>query len=148
MKNILILLTFILLPTIFNELNAQIFSTKSEIIKLKGTDYKIGYTDSGNEYILYTKFGETKRGETYIYAEQFIFVEIEGTDQPVCIIKKIYEQEKRINEIIDIMKKNYVQLSYLKFKDYASSFIYDIEIKDTDEGEKLCVITIYHDSEE
>lgn len=129
------------------DLNAQIFSTKNEIIQLKGKDYTTNFTDDGNEYMLYINEDVNRHGETYYYSEVFILYKVKNIDEPICLTKKLFQPSYLINEIVPILKRDYVEIGYLKFKDYETDMIYDVELK---EGEdyKFCIITIYHDNKE
>lgn len=129
------------------KLDAQVLRSKSEVIELKGNEYTSGFTKEGNEYLLFTQVGEDKYGDTYPYAEQYIFYELENMEEPICIIKKIFEPSSMINEIVPILKRDYAELSYLKFKDYETNMIYKVDLLEIDDT-KYCTITIYFDKNE
>jgi hypothetical protein len=148
MKILFKTLAIFMLIAASTQLNAQIFSTKSEIINLKGTNYEKGYTNDGYEYLLYILEGTDKYGESYYYAAKYILFEIEDLEEPMCLVKEIIEPKNRVNEIVATLKKDYVELDYLKYKDYETDMIYDVSFFEIEDGSEFCLITIYHDTKE
>lgn len=131
-----LVLLFALLLSTAN--HAQLLKTKREIIREYGTDFISRVTDEGYSYFAYESYMKTKASGVYKQIKLFGFIRIANED--VCFIVMVIEPLSEINNNIKMLNNKFVKIGEMKWKDYATNYVYSIEIK-----EDLCVLTIGFD---
>lgn len=119
---------------------AQLFQTRSEIIKDKGYNYTTGVTDDGTKYIRYDKEMNTKASGSYTQAKVIYFTKLDD-GREICYMWKILEPSSETNSNVAYYKSKFVETAYMQWKDYEINVIYDIVVKDG-----VCVITAWYDN--
>jgi hypothetical protein len=115
--------------------------TRSDIIKETGYDYESGTTDDGTKYIVYQKELTTEQSGTYTRHKVIYFTTLDdGTE--ICNFWKVLEPSSETNPIVAYFKKNMVEVDYMKWKDYESGVLYEIEVEDG-----ICIINAWYDFE-
>lgn len=117
----------------------QIFQTKSEIIKESGYDYESGTTNDGVEYILYEKRYNSEQSGNFTQ-HIIAYFTTQDTKEEICDFYRLIEPSSETNSNVAFLKKNMVEIDYMKWKDYENNVIYQIEIEDG-----LCVTVIWYD---
>ena len=122
-------------------LNAQVGSTKAEIIKEFGTTFEEDKTtDDETPYIVYEKEFETNASGKYIRKSAFYFTENKSKEL-ICFLRKIIEPTSEINAFVKYYNgKGYVKINELKWKNYENNMVYELEI---DDGS--CILSVYRD---
>ena len=119
----------------------QIGQNRRDIIKEKGYDYKPGTADDGTKYISYKEEFTTEQSGTYTRLKAIYFTTIDdGTD--ICHYWRIYEPSSETNPWVSYFKKRFVEVDYMKWKDYESNIIYELDVEDID---GICIITAWYD---
>ena len=119
----------------------QILQTRSDIIKEYGYDYESGVTDDGTKYIYYDKEVTTEQSGKYTQCKAIYFTKLDdGTE--ICKFWRILEPKSETNPNVSYMKKNFVEVDYMKWKDYETGILYKIEVE-----EGLCITTAWYDFE-
>lgn len=119
----------------------QIGHSRSEIIKEKGYDYESGTTDDGTKYISYEEDVTTEQSGTYTQLKVIYFITTDdGTE--TCVGYRILEPSSETNTNVALLKKSFVEIDYMKWKDYEKEIIYTIEVK-----EGVCILTASFDFE-
>lgn len=118
---------------------AQLSYTRSEIIKEKGNDYESGATDDGRKSIMYNEhFNSEKSGNFTRFS--FFFFKTLANGKEICNLIRIIDPSSETNSNVGYFKKNLIEIDYMKWKDYESNVIYQIELVDG-----LCMTSIYYD---
>jgi len=119
---------------------AQLYQKRADIIEDLGDNFTADSTDDGTKYILYEKEYTTDASGTYTRNKIIYFVELEdGTE--ICNMWKIIEPSSETNSNVKYFRnQDYVFLGSMQWKDYESSILYDIIVKDG-----FCIITAIYD---
>jgi len=137
MKKI-ITLTLIFLSLI--GVNAQVGSTKAEIIKKYGANFEEGNTDGDTPYIVYKEEFETEASGKYTRKSAFFFTENKSKEL-ICFTRKTIEPSSEINNFVKYYNSlGFVKINELKWKDYENNMVYELEV---DDG--YCILTAYMD---
>jgi hypothetical protein len=137
-KQILGLIVFIVLTSL--NAKAQLFQTRSEIIKDKGYNYTTGITDDGTKYIRYDTETRTNASGNYTMTKVMYFMNLDNGKE-ICYMWKILEPSSETNSNVAYYKSKYVEVAYMQWKDYENNVIYDIVSKDG-----ICIITAWWDN--
>lgn len=138
-KSIFVLTNLLLLG--FHPIKAQLLQTRADIIKENGYGYTSGITDDGTKYITYETKVKTNASGNYTRVKAIYFTKLDnGTE--ICYMWKILEPSSETNSNVALFKKDFVEISYMRWKDYEHNIIYDIEVKDG-----ICIITAWWDIE-
>lgn len=108
---------------------SQIFQTKSAIINELGDDYESGVADDGTNYIAYKKEFKTEASGTYTRIKVIYFVQIEDEEE-ICNMWKVIEPSSETNSTVAYLKKKYVEVDYMQWKDYENEILYDVDVED------------------
>ncbi len=123
------------------KVNGQVLQSRSDIIKENGYGYESGVTDDGTKYIYYDKEVTTEQSGKYTQCKAIYFTKLDdGTE--ICKFWRILEPKSETNPNVSYMKKNFVEVDYMKWKDYETGILYKIEVE-----EGLCITTAWYDFE-
>ena len=140
-----IILTIIILLLNAYVVNAQLWKELSEVIKIYGYDFTIGYKQVGyseKKYFRYEKVipkevdWKFNEGFTRFYTMKTK----DGSDE-FCSEIDIFLPSSYINLVVSYFKnKLYVQEAYMIWKNYETQVVYEVNVKDG-----YCIINIsYH----
>lgn len=139
-KNKLILVLTIFLCLGIQTTKAQIFQTRADIIKENGNGYRSGEADDGTKYIYYEKELNTKASGNYTQRKVMYFMKLHNGSE-ICYMTKILEPSSETNSNVSFFKNKFVEISYMQWKDYVTSIIYDMVVEDG-----VCIITAWWDN--
>lgn len=122
-------------------IKAQLLQTRADIIKINGYGYTSGVTDGGTKYITYEKQMNTNASGNYTQVKAIYFTKLDNGSE-ICYMWKIIEPSSETNSNVSLLKKDFVEIAYMQWKDYEKNIIYDIDVKDG-----LCIITAWWDVE-
>ena len=125
------------------EVNGQILQTRSDIIIQYGPDYEsVPKGDDGIDYIYYDKEFTSEQSGTFNRRTMFYFFNL-SDEIDACIIWEIIEPSSETNRnVAHLIKKNLIDVGYMKWKDFGKNILYEIEV-DFEEG--LCITKSYYD---
>ncbi len=131
----LLVLSFLILN--IQALTAQIGLTFSEIVKVKGTNYRASTAEGGIKYISYGEMTETDASGKFERRTVYYFTE--GKDMK-CWAWKIISPATELINYESVFNKKYTKTNEKQWKDYKNNLIYIIKVSDG-----LCTVLIHSD---
>ncbi len=124
-----------------NTVTAQIFESRADIIAELETEYKTGETENGTKFIYYdTEYTTEPSGE--FTQRRYVYFTTMDDGKEICHMWKLMEPASETNTNVSYLKKRYVELEYMQWKDYEREVIYNIEVKDG-----ICTTWVWYDNE-
>lgn len=81
----------------------------------------------------------TERSGDYQQIKVIYFRETDDGKE-FCHMWKLIEPSSETNSMVSYLKKNFVEVDYLTWKDYETELLYEIEV-----DKKFCVLTVWYD---
>lgn len=139
LKYVLLVVTMLMSITSFG----QLFQSREEIIRNNvGVSFKTDFTKDGNRFMYYEKPMKSNASGNYNLYKAMYFLNLENGSE-ICVKWSVIEPASETNSNVAYFKKKYVEIGYMRWKDYENNIIYDIEVKDG-----MCIVTAWWDDKQ